>query len=637
MGKNNMRRLQAGQAVVYLLAILPAVCLGIFLVYNTATVTRQKMKLQNTADAITYSTATVYARQLNFLAYTNRAMAANEAGVALMASLQTSTGMVISGAANLYTAKVEIQGAEATYNLVQAAAAAARLDLISAIKYLISWGKNVAKAAKYEKRADKIAKLIEPSAIPWQLAVDVIRGLNVVIAAAQATTTGASLAEGPLIANDVLKENDPSATLPPTENVLLIGASAAQLLDFVRFNKSATNGTNSQDDFYRSMRFAYAAQATRDDFTKNRRIAPTWISEGISSVKKDSQPDTVENPVAIAMTAMLNSIFSWKGGTELVANNGNSSLERGRIRWQSADSFTIGPAGIIAERPTHAFAFGASAAASKQGYSDRGWSGYRLPLYSINKDFKPDNQDPKYYTQDSRNYGELTDDGGVNGSPIYAAGKDKDGDTLILPAAALQFNSKFRYKPRSEIGKLTKNLPFMPYYDVKKTKSFKAYEQDTWQADLRLTSKNPRKWGAMSDNGPTMSIVVAKGKSDLPTAEQKKFGYARDKYSIGLKDSLPSDQIRTVSSAQIYFKRPQDRWQRRDLSKDDAASVTILGKTIKMGFTGGYIEHKNLFSPYWLAHNVEPSAWARTVAIGGTAIGDALKGNTSDNDNSGED
>ena len=49
--------------------------------------THDKMKLQNTADATTYSAAVVTARSLNYLAYTNRAMAANEASIATLASV----------------------------------------------------------------------------------------------------------------------------------------------------------------------------------------------------------------------------------------------------------------------------------------------------------------------------------------------------------------------------------------------------------------------------------------------------------------------------------------------------------------------------------------------------------------------
>ena len=49
-----------------------------------------------------------------------------------------------------------------------------------------------------------------------------------------------------------------------------------------------------------------------------------------------------------------------------------------------------------------------------------------------------------------------------------------------------------------------------------------------------------------------------------------------------------------------------------------------------MGFSGGYIEHRSLFSPYWHVHNVEPSLWARAIAMGGAAISAASEPDSGD-------
>ncbi len=70
--------------------MLPFIFLAVLVVYNTAAATREKMKLQATADATTYSASVLTARTLNYLSYTNRAMAANEASIATLASVQTS-------------------------------------------------------------------------------------------------------------------------------------------------------------------------------------------------------------------------------------------------------------------------------------------------------------------------------------------------------------------------------------------------------------------------------------------------------------------------------------------------------------------------------------------------------------------
>jgi hypothetical protein len=322
------------------------------------------------------------------------------------------------------------------------------------------------------------------------------------------------------------------------------------------------------------------------------------------------------------MQALIRGTVSWKGGTELVATRGSSLLEeRGRIRWQSADAVTIAGAGpLLAERFVGDFGLGAAAATTGKGYADSGWSGERLALRSYNENFKPTNVDPEYQHDDKRDYGKLTKDG-LYSSAIYGAGRDNDGGTLLVPMSVLQFDAQYKYQPRTDIGLATKNFSMPRYWDVRQVRSFKAKDQDKWWSDLSMTSVNPRKWGSLTDNGPTISVVVAKKGSDVGTAERSSHGWSGREHSIGLKDKLFGGEVSVLSSAQIYFKRPQDRWQRRDLSKDDYKAVTIAGKSIQMGFTGGYVEHKSLFSPYWQVHNVEPSIWARGVAVSGVALG----------------
>lgn len=72
---------QRGQAMVYLIALLVFMCLGVTYVYNSNILVTDKMKVQNAADAVAYSMSTVEARHLNFMAYTNRAMVANQVAI----------------------------------------------------------------------------------------------------------------------------------------------------------------------------------------------------------------------------------------------------------------------------------------------------------------------------------------------------------------------------------------------------------------------------------------------------------------------------------------------------------------------------------------------------------------------------
>ena len=78
---------QTGQALVYGLFVLISGLAALFFMFNTGQLTAEKTKLVNTADAVAYSAAVMHARALNFDAYTNRALIANEVLVAQMVSV----------------------------------------------------------------------------------------------------------------------------------------------------------------------------------------------------------------------------------------------------------------------------------------------------------------------------------------------------------------------------------------------------------------------------------------------------------------------------------------------------------------------------------------------------------------------
>lgn len=78
---------QRGQAIIYIIVFVGVLGLAVAYVFNSAQVINQKTQLQNTVDAAAYSVAVVEARDLNFKAYTNRAMVANQVAIAQSVSL----------------------------------------------------------------------------------------------------------------------------------------------------------------------------------------------------------------------------------------------------------------------------------------------------------------------------------------------------------------------------------------------------------------------------------------------------------------------------------------------------------------------------------------------------------------------
>lgn len=609
-------RQQSGQAIVYLVAMLPFIFLSVLVVYNTAAATREKMKLQNTADATTYSASVLTARTLNYLAYTNRAMAANEASIATLASVQTSMGMFINSAANIQEGRVIAKGFEGLRNLEKA-----RTPIIGPI-FLLKWLVNVGQAQRLQRTADRIAGFVEPASKPLQIGVDALRLLNQGISASQVAMLASTTAQLPQLIVDVLKNNDPDATVPPAETVAFATKYVVDLGTYLNTYHQSANGPFNDDEFNEVLRFAHAAQATRDDWTKKRRFLPDWagwIAEGLAGSLKGIASEMPVTPPGFAEIGkdVLGGLMEWKGGTELVASKNLLGDETGRIRWHSADVVEIKlPLGLLytdifgsglIDTARGRFGLGASAAAAGGPVYRSSWEGQRLTLRS--------------YAREARNYGglngEIGDDAFMDRGSFQNAAMGNDGS--ILPGAwpVLVFDAKLHYGPRTSIGtKLTENWSMPRYTDVREHPSLKAGEVDNWIAEQAIKGANPLKWGKNTDKGPALTLVVQKGGERVRTGQVAGFGNSADDGKVGLKDNFAGAEIKALSTAQVYFRRPQDRWARRDFSADDQPKI---GK-FNFGFAGGYIEHRSLFSPYWHVHNIEPSLWARAVATGGTIV-----------------
>ena len=93
-----MKWRQQGQVLPMGLALLALMLMGIFVLYSTGQAATDKQKLANAADAAAYSGSLWQARAMNFQAYTNRAMVANQVSIAQAVTLQSwaSYGVVAS-------------------------------------------------------------------------------------------------------------------------------------------------------------------------------------------------------------------------------------------------------------------------------------------------------------------------------------------------------------------------------------------------------------------------------------------------------------------------------------------------------------------------------------------------------------
>ncbi len=78
---------QKGQAMVFGLLFLAVVLMALLALFNQGQLVNHRVQLENTADASVYSQAKLAARNQNFMAYTNRAMVANEVSIGQMVAL----------------------------------------------------------------------------------------------------------------------------------------------------------------------------------------------------------------------------------------------------------------------------------------------------------------------------------------------------------------------------------------------------------------------------------------------------------------------------------------------------------------------------------------------------------------------
>jgi len=85
------------------LVLLVAVAAMVFFMFNSGQLVQEKIRLTNTADAVAYSAGVFEARVLNYDAYTNRAIIANEIAIGQAVGLASWTTYVSKAADNIST------------------------------------------------------------------------------------------------------------------------------------------------------------------------------------------------------------------------------------------------------------------------------------------------------------------------------------------------------------------------------------------------------------------------------------------------------------------------------------------------------------------------------------------------------
>ena len=234
-----LRFREQGQAAVFILLMTAMVALAAVFLYRGGKLTSEQMELQNAADSIAFSISVLEARDLNFMAYTNRAMVANEVAIGQAVGLMSwlnhlgSTPTFLRRYASLLS-PIPFIG--------QAA---------SAILNGIATGMNVvANVAK------NIAGPMIAGAIPALVAASkVYSGAQMLMHLATTTVTLSTL-------NELLAQNAPNAEISPFGWLSYLAHTVTYYSHFTkRYGASSEDGMG---------RFAAMVNESRDVFTRNR-------------------------------------------------------------------------------------------------------------------------------------------------------------------------------------------------------------------------------------------------------------------------------------------------------------------------------------------------------------------------------
>lgn len=273
---------QRGYTMVLFLAFIAAVLLAGMALYDSSTVATERIKMQNTADATAFSTINVITRDMNFIAYTNRAMVANQVAIGQAVGLSSWIHMISDAAKGLD-------------------------NVGSAVSWVPYVGQVIKKVTSAVKKAAKASKKgIDVGAKVFSGASDIAIG---VISGSQRAFQLATVDMAKSTYSGVAKANDPHIET----NLLIAGASLATLLstwdDNIEYYSNPQNGQKGSKfsgrwrifnlgkksdntnikDATRYAEFAQIVNSSRDRFTENRnfnwmdmkRFKPAGVGGGI--------------------------------------------------------------------------------------------------------------------------------------------------------------------------------------------------------------------------------------------------------------------------------------------------------------------------------------------------------------------
>jgi hypothetical protein len=241
-GKSRASERQGGQVIYLALAAIVFLSLMTFAAFNISQTTHGKAQTLNAADAGAYMMATAVARDMNFMAYTNRAMVANHAVVGQLVSLASLSEMI-------YLAADDIS----------------KLQYLSWIPYIGPILNQIGKAF------EKMAQVIDETVLPALEKLTTFQnGLIQVISLTQRGVHGFT-AKDMLKVDEVIKANDPELRWATANG----GGLLASAGNVAALGQTFLGGfTERRNDDTALGRMREVVNVSRDGFTVKRAWVP---------------------------------------------------------------------------------------------------------------------------------------------------------------------------------------------------------------------------------------------------------------------------------------------------------------------------------------------------------------------------
>ncbi|MFK8084140.1 MAG: pilus assembly protein TadG-related protein [Granulosicoccus sp.] len=249
-----MKKYEQGQVLPLGLVLVVLCVVGALVLFNTSQLATDKMRLANSADAAAYSGALWQARALNYQAYANRAMVANQVAIGQAISLQSWMTYAAMTSQNLATALKPVPVLNMVTTGIDTAVAVAEKAVRLGAKSLLVASNAATKA----------------------------------LSASQSVMHAATLANTAELISVVARESDSRFT---TNSAYGIGSKATNAAQWLAFNSQYTRkNTNAMLERQRLI------MQSRDKFTRSRNwnLFDFWVPSGFRTLHKLRRQGTTQ-------------------------------------------------------------------------------------------------------------------------------------------------------------------------------------------------------------------------------------------------------------------------------------------------------------------------------------------------------